>query len=66
MFKWLKKNLLSELATGDSITARPNKIVAGQEPTKTNELLQSIGKALDGKVKKSFYNLSSFNFIRWN
>lgn len=41
---------LLEGVTGANVTARPSKIVAGHEPTKTNELLQAIGKALDKKV----------------
>ncbi|XP_034176946.2 intraflagellar transport 54 isoform X1 [Osmia lignaria lignaria] len=39
-----------KLATGINLTVRANKIVSGQEPTKTNELLQAIGKALDKKI----------------
>lgn len=38
------------LATGKSIAAKPSKIVAGQDPDKTNELLQCIAEALDNKV----------------
>ncbi|KAJ8714070.1 hypothetical protein PYW08_007690 [Mythimna loreyi] len=36
--------------TGKSIAAKPSKIVAGQEPEKTNELLQCLAKALDEKL----------------
>ncbi|XP_012145171.2 intraflagellar transport 54 [Megachile rotundata] len=39
-----------KLATGINLTVRASKIVSGQEPTKTNELLQAIGKALDKKI----------------
>jgi hypothetical protein len=42
--------IISDLSTGINITARPNKIVAGLDVAKTNELLQAIGKALDKKV----------------
>ncbi|GLV43326.1 Intraflagellar transport 54 [Carabus blaptoides fortunei] len=41
------------IVTGKSITARPSKIVAGLEPTKTNELLQAIGYALKKKLDSS-------------
>ncbi|XP_054261636.1 TRAF3-interacting protein 1-like isoform X2 [Macrosteles quadrilineatus] len=41
------------LSTGISILARPNKIVAGLDVAKTNELLQAIGKALDKKIDSS-------------
>jgi len=42
---------LVEVITGLSLTVRPTKIIAGHEPTKTNELLQAIGTALDRKVR---------------
>lgn len=42
-----------ELVTDKNITARPSKIVAGLEPTKTNELLQAIGFALKKKLDSS-------------
>lgn len=45
-----KINLILELVTGEEISARPSKIVAGQEPEKTNQLLQSIGRALEQKL----------------
>ena len=43
-------NFILESITGTNLTVRSAKIVAGHEPTKTNELLQAIGKALDKKV----------------
>ncbi|XP_049834482.1 TRAF3-interacting protein 1 isoform X2 [Schistocerca gregaria] len=47
---FLQKLIETVKATSDSnITARPSKIVAGHEPTKTNELLQGLAKALDKK-----------------
>jgi hypothetical protein len=42
---------LVEVITGINLTVRPTKIIAGHEPTKTNELLQAIGTALDRKVR---------------
>lgn len=39
-----------KLVTGINLTVRASKIISGQEPTKTNELLQAIGKALDKKI----------------
>lgn len=44
-------NVILELISGQSnLTVRASKIISGQEPTKTNELLQAIGKCLDKKV----------------
>ncbi|KAJ8972974.1 hypothetical protein NQ317_019321 [Molorchus minor] len=37
------------------LTVRSSKVVAGLESTKTNQLLQAIGKALDAKVDTSEY-----------
>nr|XP_012216942.1 PREDICTED: TRAF3-interacting protein 1 isoform X1 [Linepithema humile] len=42
-----------ELISGANLTVRASKIISGQEPTKTNELLQAIGKALDKKVSSA-------------
>lgn len=39
-----------ELATKENLTAKPSKIVAGQEPEKTNELLQAIAVGIQNKV----------------
>lgn len=38
------------MTTGKSLSAKPSKIVAGQEPEKTNELLQCLAQALDSKL----------------
>ena len=46
----MNRTIILELATGINLTVRASKIISGQEPTKTNELLQAIGKALDKKV----------------
>lgn len=39
-----------KLITGLDLTVRASKIISGHEPTKTNELFQAIGKALDKKI----------------
>lgn len=44
-----------KVITGISLTVRPTKIIAGHEPTKTNELLQAIGTALDRKLSSVEY-----------
>nr|CAD7194396.1 unnamed protein product [Timema douglasi] len=41
--------------TGEPLTVKPTKIVAGHEPSKTNELLQAIAKALQNKSSSSDY-----------
>lgn len=43
-------NYVLELISGANLTVRASKIISGQEPIKTNELLQAIGKAIDKKV----------------
>lgn len=43
-------NLCSGTTTGKSLTVKSSKIVAGQEPDKTNELLQCLAVALDKKL----------------
>ncbi|XP_076637275.1 intraflagellar transport 54 [Colletes latitarsis] len=42
-----------KLTTNANLTVRASKIISGQEPTKTNELLQAIGKALDKKINST-------------
>ncbi|XP_011261052.1 TRAF3-interacting protein 1 isoform X1 [Camponotus floridanus] len=39
-----------KLISGANLMVRASKIISGQEPTKTNDLLQAIGKCLDKKV----------------
>ncbi|CAG0918717.1 unnamed protein product [Notodromas monacha] len=50
-------NVLS-IATGETIAAKPSKIVAGHEVEKTNEFLQALGKALSKKVE---FDVKSIN-----
>lgn len=38
------------LVSGEPLSAKPARIVAGHEPDKTNELLQAIGKCCLSKV----------------
>lgn len=38
------------MITKENLRVKPSKIVAGQEPERTNELLQAIGKAIDMKL----------------
>jgi hypothetical protein len=42
--------LLLAVATGDQLSVKPTKIAAGVEAEKTNELLQSLAKAINMKV----------------
>ncbi|XP_035729411.1 TRAF3-interacting protein 1-like [Vespa mandarinia] len=42
-----------KIISGNNLTVRASKIVSGQEATKTNDLLQAIGKALDKKVNSA-------------
>ncbi|XP_063387379.1 TRAF3-interacting protein 1-like [Cydia fagiglandana] len=38
------------LASGKPLSVKPSKVVAGQEPDKTNELLQCLAQVLDKKI----------------
>ena len=38
------------LAVGDQLTVKPTKIASGAEAEKTNELLQTLAKAINMKV----------------
>ncbi|KAG2458876.1 MIPT3 protein, partial [Polypterus senegalus] len=40
------------MVTGEALSVKPARIVAGHEPEKTNELLQAIGKCCLNKEKK--------------
>ncbi|XP_077301070.1 intraflagellar transport 54 [Arctopsyche grandis] len=41
------------IVTESSLSVRPSKIISGQEPEKTNELLQKIGEALQQNLNSS-------------
>ncbi|XP_044265705.1 TRAF3-interacting protein 1 [Tribolium madens] len=44
-----------KVITNTDLAVRPSKIVAGLEPTETNILLQTIGKAIEKKIDSSEY-----------
>lgn len=46
--------MLSETTTNKTMSAKPSKIVAGLEVTKTLELLLAIGFGIETKVKFNF------------
>ncbi|XP_068214872.1 TRAF3-interacting protein 1 isoform X3 [Palaemon carinicauda] len=41
------------IATGETFSVRPSKIVAGQDVDKTNEWLQGLGRAISNKVNSA-------------
>lgn len=45
--------ILLEISTKENVNAKPTKIVAGQEPERTNELMQLIGMALSKKISST-------------
>ncbi len=40
-------------ALGETIAAKPGKIVSGQEPVKTNEFLQALARVVDNQIGKN-------------
>lgn len=57
------------MSTGVTVSARPNKIVAGLDVAKTNELLQTIAKALEKNVSNKLKELEfegRLNIIKFN
>ena len=56
--KYLEKVIdCVSFALGEPVTAKPSKIVSGQEPHKTNELLQAIAQIIDKKIGKIIIGL---------
>lgn len=51
---------LSALATGENLTVRPSKIVAGHEADKTNIWLQALGRAITQNVSMGNIILNIF------
>lgn len=43
---------ISEAANNVKLGVKPNKIVAGHEPIKTNEFLQALAFALEKQVRR--------------
>ena len=49
--KYLEKVIdCVSFALGENLTAKPSKIVSGQEPQKTNEFLQALAQIIDKKI----------------
>ena len=46
------------MVTGQSMSVRPSKIVAGHEPEKTNELLQAMANAIIQKVRDDIFSIT--------
>jgi len=51
------------LALGQPLSVKPSRIIAGQEPEKTNEFLQAIARAVLKKVFKFPVNTFSVSFV---
>jgi TRAF3-interacting protein 1 len=49
--KYLEKAIFCvSFATGENLAVKPGKVVAGQEPEKTNQFLQMLAKVIESKV----------------
>ena len=49
--KYIEKAVFCvSFATGETLTVKPGKVVAGQEPEKTNEFLQMLARVAKEKV----------------
>ena len=44
-------------ALSENVSAKPSKIVSGQEPQKTNELLQGIAQIIEKQIGKIWLTL---------
>ena len=56
--KYLEKVIdCVSFALGENLTAKPSKIVSGQEPQKTNEFLQALAQIIDKKIGMYFFSI---------
>lgn len=52
------------LVSGEPVAAKPARIVAGHEPEKTNELLQTIAKCCLNKVRMKMHLIARITQLR--
>lgn len=52
------------LVSGEPVAAKPARIVAGHEPEKTNELLQTIAKCCLNKVRMTWHLIARITELK--